>query len=593
MKRRYARTLYNLPSDTTEAWLFESYEARSKVEAAWAEQGKTIKLHSAYKVLLHHLLESEVLDCADEILIRYPVIEGDEPQRFRLECYPVTDLFDGKLQFEAFEQTVEQGKLPFYEVITETEILQIPVPVRWVTTLSQKRQLVACGWIITQHNEGEHLATEFEAIYNDACQHFFELPLQPIHPEQTNGPFFDRLSVNIGLPMQDAKLQVGDETISFIEAMHEDIYFSAIEIFQHRLGLPPHDRSLMPGQVAPEVVHAEQASLAITHVDGASAYKEPEHTRITGATAYVEPEHTEIIGAGVYKETDHSVISDSLDQLEHWLTPRQISEQLDQLAGQSFNVLSRQHRSVEGCAVVNDAAVKLAISGGQHANESSGIVGALRAAHTLKSQGDVDFTVCPLENPDGYALFRQLCENNPRHMHHAARYTSAGNDLTYGTEYESLIRSEAKSHLLADVHVNLHGYPSHEWTRPLSGYVPEGFATWTIPKGFFIICRYNPGFKAQAELMLHAAINAVAGFEAQRQQNHQMLARFLNTVENAGFEIAHGVVPFMFDEYHKTDYPIEIITEAPDETVYGEAFRIAHESHYRVILAIADALRGG
>ncbi|WP_372742556.1 hypothetical protein [Neptunomonas sp.] len=199
--------------------------------------------------------------------------------------------------------------------------------------------------------------------------------------------------------------------------------------------------------------------------------------------------------------------------------------------------------------------------------------------------------MCPLENPDGYALFRQLCQSNPKHMHHAARYTSAGNDLTYGTDYESLIRGEAKHHLSADVHVNLHGYPSHEWTRPLSGYVPEGFATWTIPKGFFVICRYNPGFKAKAEAMLHAAIDAVAGFDLQRQQNIQMLTRFLSTVENAGFEVAHGAVPYMINEYHKTDYPIEIITEAPDETVYGEAFRIAHESQYRVVLAIAEALR--
>lgn len=561
MKRTYARTLYNLPSDATEAWLFESHEMRLSAEAEWAKQGRTIKLHSAYKSLLHHLLESKLLDEADEILIRYPVITGDEPQRFRLECYPVTDLFDGKVSFEALEQTVEQGELPFYEVVTQADTYQFPIPVRWVNTLSHKRQLVACGWVINQSGRGQYLPTEFDGIYNDACRYLSELPLDPIHEEHATGPFFERLTLHIGLPMQDVKLAVAEESISLAEAMHEDIYFSAIEIFQQRLGLPTNDRSLMPGQIVPDVFYAEQPSLTIN-------------------SESCSPE-----------ALDKTALTDSLDDVEHWLTPQQISDQLIELKGQPFEVASRQGNRVEGCAVLSGSPIKLAISGGQHANESSGVVGALRAAHALKAQGDVDFTVCPSENADGYALFRQLCQSNPKHMHHAARYTSAGNDLTFGTAYESLIRDAAKRHLLADVHVNLHGYPSHEWTRPLSGYVPEGFATWTIPKGFFIICRYNPGFKAQAEAMLNAAISAVIGFDPQKQQNIEMLTRFLMSVENAGFEIAQGIVPYMISEYEKTDYPVEIITEAPDETVYGEAFRIAHESHYRVILAIADALK--
>jgi hypothetical protein len=316
----------------------------------------------------------------------------------------------------------------------------------------------------------------------------------------------------------------------------------------------------MPGQVVPEVVYQAQPSLNIS----------------------LEDCHPD--------EEDTTALKVGLQQLEHWLTPPQITTELAQLGGQPFSVISRQGRLVKGCAIVNGSAVKLAISGGQHANESSGIVGALRAAHALKARGDVDFTVCPSENPDGYALFRQLCRANPTHMHHAARYTSAGNDLSYGTDYESLIRGVAKQHLFADVHVNLHGYPSHEWTRPLSGYVPEGFATWTIPKGFFLICRYNPGYQAQAEVILQAAIQAIADFDEQRQQNLSMLERYLAAVENGGFRIAHGAVPYMISEYERTDYPIEIITEAPDETVYGEAFRVAHESHYRVILAIVGAI---
>ncbi|CAA6819083.1 MAG: Unknown protein [uncultured Thiotrichaceae bacterium] len=562
MNRSYTHTLHQLPPDTTEAWLFEPFAARSKVEREWANRGKQLKLHCAYKSLLHAVLEEKLLEGEKQVLIRYPVIEGDEPQRFRLECYPVNGLFDGQVSFEAVEAVISEGKLPYYEVVTDSTLHRIAVPVRWVTSPTQKRQLVACGWIINQRDEGRYLATEFDTIFNDTCQYFSAMPLSANSEYKNDAPLFERLTVSVSLPMRDVPLAVGNEAISFIEAMHEDIYFSALEIIRYRFNRSVGDRHLVIGQVVPDIVYAEQPTLSIT--------------------VECSPlNHTDI---------NDSRLSSDLGQLEHWLSPQQITCQLTELAGSRFGVTSHQGRAVSGSAVIHGMPVKLAISGGQHANESSGIVAALRAAHTLKQRGNIDFTVCPLENPDGYALFRQLCENNPNHMHHAARYTSTGNDLTCGTSHESLIRGLAKEHLRADVHLNLHGYPAHEWTRPLSGYVPDGFTNWTIPKGFFIICRYHSGFESHAKSLLDVAIKAVLGFDAQKQQNSEMLKRFYDIVGDGQFEVAQGVVPYMISENNATDYPIEIITEAPDETVYGEAFRIAHESHYRVVLAVADAL---
>ncbi|RVU83553.1 hypothetical protein EOL70_16070 [Leucothrix sargassi] len=563
MNQTYAHTLHHLPADTTEAWLFETSKARAKVEAEWAKQGKKLTLHSAYKSLLHEILEDKAFKAAAKILIRFPVIEGDDPQRFRLECYPINDLVDATVQFEAFDGVVGETELPYYEVITESATKRFPIPVRWVTSKSNKRQLVACGWRINEQGEGSYLPTEFEAIFNDACQYFADLPLQPLTASEENGPFFNRLVLRVGLPMRDTPLHVNQESISFIEAMHEDIYFSALEIIHHRLNRESNDRSLKVGHIIPEVYYAHKPKLKVR----------------LNAPETVEGEENE------------SHLAVCLDTLGHWPTPQLISYQLDKLDGARFSTTSRQGRTVQGCALVNDSKVKLAISGGQHANESSGIVGGLRAAHALKAQGNMDFTICPSENVDGYALFRQLCEHNPNHMHHAARYTSTGTDLTFSTTFESRIREEAKAQLAADVHVNLHGYPAHEWTRPLSGYVPEGFTTWTIPKGFFVICRYNSGYEAKARVILEAAINAVLGHEAQKQQNADMLKRFFDIVSGSSFELAEGVVPYMISEHNDTDYPIEIITEAPDETVYGNDFRIAHESHYRVIMAIAKVMQ--
>ncbi|PWQ94492.1 M14 family zinc carboxypeptidase [Leucothrix arctica] len=560
MNRSYPRTLYNLPDDTVEAWLFEPFESRLQVEKAWAARGKNLKLHCAYKSLLHTVLEGQLGKGVNDVVIRYPVIDGDEPQRFRLECYPITGLLDGVVSFEPCKATVTEGELPFYEIVTENVIQRISAPVRWVTSKTQKRQLVACGWVINQQGEGRYLATEFDSIYNDACQYVADLPLLP--KNENNGPFFDRLMISIGLPMPDVPLAIGSNAISYIEAMHEDLYFTALEIIEYRLSALNRGKEVL-GQIVPEVVFADEPSLLIS----------------------IE-QHS--LPSDIENHVSEKVAS--LNRLEHWLSPLQVLDQLAALSGVRFDAESRQGRPVLGCAVINGAPVKLAISGGQHANESSGVVGALRAAHVLKQRGNVDFTVCPLENPDGYALFQQLCEKNPNHMHHAARYTSTGKDLTCGTSHESLIRGLAKAQLQADVHLNLHGYPAHEWTRPLSGYVPEGFTAWTIPKGFFLICRYHAGFEAQARILLDAAIQAVIGFDAQKQQNIEMLQNFFPIVDGSHFEVAEGVVPYVFSEDNGTDYPIEIITEAPDETVYGEAFMVAHESHYRVVLAVADEL---
>jgi hypothetical protein len=50
----------------------------------------------------------------------------------------------------------------------------------------------------------------------------------------------------------------------------------------------------------------------------------------------------------------------------------------------------------------------LVITGGQHANETSGVVGALRAAHALNARPGAHYALVPLENPDGAALRHHL-----------------------------------------------------------------------------------------------------------------------------------------------------------------------------------------
>jgi len=571
--RHYSRTLSGLselPLNTTDVWLFESGSARRAAQRALAENGRDIRIHSAYKTLLHTVLEQGLFDDALSVSIQYPVVEHDEPLRFRLECYPLQDLYpDIDITFLPSDHRGEG--LPVYRLCIRTATAQaeqvVNAPVRWKEHPSGRRLLVASGWMTSDDGVSKPMATEFEQLYDDICGFLQAMPLQPLRATEPEGPFFEQLEVRVTAPFQDEPLPVGSEAISLAEALHEEIYFTAIEIFQKRLGLPPLSRNLKPGQVVPDICKGERISVSIC-----------------------------VAAAQVEQDRDQAGCP-ALAQATHWLYPSQVRSQLQRIKGQTIQATSRQGRVVEGRVVkvegLADSAA-LAISGAQHANESSGVVGALRAAHELQQAGNLSFSVCPVENADGYALYHRLCLQNAHHMHHAARYTAGGNDLSHGDgAYESGIRKEAVQALPARVHVNLHGYPAHEWTRPLSGYVPAGFSRWTIPKGFFLICDYaDEPQLTLARQVLDGALEALYDYPEMMAINRRMLRSYERVVGSLDFELYRDCIPYTLTQQVREPYAISLITEAPDESVYGEDFRIAHEAQYRVVMAAAAVVSG-
>lgn len=543
----YNRTLESLPTDCSEVWLFEGLSARQRLE-----QARGFPVRSAYKTLLHEVLERDLLRGASKAVIHYPVLPGDEPLRFRLECYPLGEMCATAIEFRPVSQAGDS--MPHYRIEREgLPSVDVPVPVRQVTLGDGSTCFAACGWM-RRGDQSAPLETDYEQIFRDICGAMNRVEITD------KRPIFDQLIVEVSAPFEDLPLPVGKERISLAEALHEEIYFAAIELFQARMGLEQGSRDLQHGQVVPLIRDAEQPSL-----------------KIRLAKADLSEDHD--LG-GV----------PALQEATHWLTPRQIDGHLDEIGGTRFETTSRQGRPVAGIVVNPNASVQLAISSGQHANETSPVVGALRAGYALRDM-DVGFTLSPMENPDGYALFRRLCRDNETHMHHAARYTAGGGDLSFSTEHESRIRQMARENLPADVHVNLHGYPSHEWTRPLSGYVPRGFARWTLPKGFFLICRHHPGWGDLAKQVVEAAITAISGHPEQMRQNAAMMRRYLAANPAPDFEVAEGCIPHSTTETESEPYPVALITEAPDETINGEDFRIAQESQYRVVMEIARALQ--
>lgn len=558
----FNRTLDSLvtlgvPGQALEAWTFDDAQSRRDAENRLKDKGVEARIRSAYKPLLFAFLEEIDLDGVDTIEVRYPSHPNAPANRFRLEAYPLAALVgQAKLDFIARNDSAFH-----YDVLLkrggQTQNLTVLAPNRVHEDVVGEINVSPTGWLRIGDEDGKRLETDYELLFEAAIGTIAGRDWG--HQE----PYFDELNIRIAHPAADLSLPVGDEVVSLREALHEDIYFSLLELFQKKSGRPLGDRGLKPGQIVPEIVMSTgELSVAI------------ETRPLT--TAFLDT-------------SDQSV-----DSAREPIAAGQVATLLAEIGGEAFDARSRSGRILSARYVPGgDAAVM--ISGGQHPNETTGIVGAIRAARRLVQRKHAHFTISPLENPDGYALHQRLRRDNPRHMHHAARYTALGDDLEYRTVenagsalFEKKIRFEAEEKSRASLHVNLHGYPSHEWTRPLSGYVPRNFAMWTLPKGFFLIIRHHPDWENEAEALLDSTTRHLGTIPGLLDFNNRQIGLYEIHAGDTGFRIINGF-PCLSSVDDRHSVPMTLITEYPDETIYGDAFIAGHTAQMETVLSAYDA----
>lgn len=555
----FAPTLAGLAATLTaravEIWTFDDTATRRATEAAFAARGIKARCHSAYKPLLcafRDRIDTEGLVCAQITFPRHP---DAGPTRFLLESYPLPALLPS-VAF-AFAEGAESRDLPAYHLhlayadgreVTRTVL----APNRSHADYTGEVTLSPCGWLVADAAP-RRLATEYEALFHAAMQAIETGPWQA-------EPYFEELNITATLPVADEDLGVGDEVLSLREALHEDLYFSALEVFQRRSGRPIGDRHLQPGQIVPEIRLGRDHGLRV----------ETRPYDATSLTHHVEP----------------------LETAGRALSIPQIEAELARIPGQRYAARSVAGRPIT--AVHHPGTDRgVIISAGQHANETTAPVAALRAVNRLLAREGAHFACCPLENPDGYALHQRLVADNPRHMHHAARYTALGDDLEYREGpalHEASIRAQAEARVPALLHLNIHGYPAHEWTRPLSGYVPRGFATWTIPKGFFLIMRHRTGWQPAAEALMDGVTRRLDAVPGLRTFNDAQRALFSRHAGDPGFRMLNGFAVLIGVD-DRPRVPLTLVTEYPDETIQGDAFRAGHGAQMAAILAGYEALQ--
>jgi len=546
-----------IPGQPLEAWTFDDTESRREAERRLQEKGVTARIRSAYKPLLFAFLEEIDLDGVEAIEVHYPVHANAPANRFRLEAYPLAALVgEAKIDFIArndgdfhYDVSLKRGE--------RIESVSVLAPNRVHTDIVGEINVSPTGWLKLGGKPGERLATDYEELFEAGIKAVAD------HAWGDQEPYFEELNIRVVHPAKDISLPVGDEVASLREALHEDFYFSLLEFFQKKSGRPLGDRGLRPGQIVPEIVKSDgEISIVI-------------QTRAL-TTSFSDS------------------VEQPIDTAREPVAESQVRKLLAEIGGETFEAQSRSGRVL--CARYrhgDDAAVM--ISGGQHPNETTGIVGALRAARKLGQRKQAHFTISPLENPDGYAVHQRLRLDNPRHMHHAARYTALGDDLEYRTSenagtnlFEKEIRFKAEKKSDAKLHVNLHGYPSHEWTRPLSGYVPRNFAMWTLPKGFFLIIRHHQDWERQAEVLLDKVTGHLGAIPGLLDYNNRQIALYEIHAGETGFRVINGF-PCLSSVDDRHTVPMTLITEYPDETIYGDDFITGHTAQMETVLSAYDA----
>ncbi|MBM6595877.1 M14 family zinc carboxypeptidase [Microvirga pudoricolor] len=542
-----------------QAWLFEDQQARRDAEIHLARAGVRARLHSAYKPLVHAFLEEIPTNGLTRAVIRYPVHPEAKPLRFVSEAYPLVALLDGvDVRFEpgAADMT--------YYVTAEyangaTARYDIFAPNRLRENHLGETDLTPTGWLkVSEAPNGENTDAATETEHETVFHRVMETLM--LHGWPETEPYAETIAIDVAIAGIERPLAYGDEVMSTREALHEDFYFSLLEFFKHKSGRPPEDRDLKPGQIVPDIRSGEGDALVRVTLRPFGHPQDPERPEQNLDTADAAPSLTQL-----YRE-------------------------LDALPGEDFGCTSCEGRAVRGKYRAGSRPAVL-VTAGQHPNEVSAPVGALRAVRRLLDDAETNIAVIPVENPDGYALHGKLCEANPRHMHHAARYTSLGSDVEYNPEIEKVARIKILETSAAKLHVNLHGYPAHEWTRPFTGYLPRGFELWTIPKGFFLVMRHHADWKVQARALVESVTKRLSAVPGLPEFNRRQIEICSLHTGGTPYEIVNDV-PCLFTETDQHPVPMTLITEFPDETIYGEPYRFAHTAQMTTVLAAEEALFG-
>jgi hypothetical protein len=574
------------------------------------------------------------------------------PIRWIQELYPIDLLIEREIgiladnvQFSLLddaESTISVKVLDDEGQLIMVESLNIPVSkMRYVE--DGKFAYPTTGQIVVKDGEQilfeKKLPTDRELFYQ-----FYQNEVLPILWKETcsrtegqgfTKPLFDRVEIDATMSEEERRLHIEEERISSMEALHEDLYFNTLDYFMVR-GEKEYGKGFpAPGGVYP-FMKAEKGSAPKASI---TAYKWRERDSGESVTTKLVFNRSgrpviailERLGDGERFERDifnpdpkrdyrAEVERLKLDSglVRQWIPA--VSYHGEEIP--VFEIIERteeQFFSPIKCTLYKPT---ILIEAGHHANEVSSTPAIIELMQELGTSHSsilkhVNLVVIPCANPDGAKLHERMAEDNPEWKHHAARYNAVGLEYAH-VRYKKTVFGEADvvplimKRWAPDIIVDDHGIPSHEWVQPFAGYnsPPRFPVSYWMPNALI----YGIGReldRSQYPVHVHN-LSVIADRIDQKIKGTSIYEKnqyWVNRVKKYGHQWLPDVFPIeqtndlLFykwqTETNKNSfngierYPewvcADIISEAADETVFGEALGLCKEAHKLFDLAILEA----
>ena len=539
-----------------EAWLFEDGPARRQAEKALAAAGVTARFRSAYKPLVHFFLEEADLAGVTSVEVRYP----------RHKSAPYRPLSPGDLSarralsWRRRQAEARPGGTDLRcHAPAEATARPRAMPCLHRTSSARITSASRCSPIVAGYERRPAtgpIATEFEALFWKAVEtvgrRFDGKPRPP----------FDRLRVEVEMPaeMPAAALLEGGHQLPRGH-VRGPLLFDSRASRRHQTG-DGEKPGRSSGSGRPR--HPVDAGCSAASPDARTVRRvardgRPRYEACTDRQAACRRRGPQGAGDDPRHADRGSLARGPRDPRR--LPERQGPGRADHLG----TACQRDHRRGR-CAPRRTP---------------------------LSLDPDAHFAVVPLENVDGYELHQRLIVDQPEYMHHAARFSALGDDLWFYPKVpvDQTARVKALELSGAGLHLNLHGYPAHEWTRPLTGYLPKGYELWTLPKGFFLIIDHHPGWKRRAFAMMEEITAALSADQKLVAFNARQIEIAFAHMRRKPFAVMNGF-PYLIAEGKSHPMPLTLITEAPDETIYGEDFVLMQTAQMNTVIHAVRAYRG-
>ncbi len=177
------------------------------------------------------------LDIPDSLVTFHPTYQADPVYRVK-----VFDPEGGVLLEDTFDPRYVVR--PFFDRFPEYE--SIRVTTGWLRVQVGSVVLLDRRIVTDPESFWDHLQSETYGKVID-----YVMDLQEGRPSSNNAPYFDELRVDLTLSEPDYRLGVDEEVISSLEALHEDIYFETLTLF-NRIGARWDAGSMSyPGRILP------------------------------------------------------------------------------------------------------------------------------------------------------------------------------------------------------------------------------------------------------------------------------------------------------------------------------------------------------